>query len=89
MNWLGVSMAVIKAVMGVEAVLKEKGKSKQDKASEIADIAILGTNEALNKELLSMPTVQRAKLALIDATVAFENAVREAKANLAKTTPVQ
>ncbi len=80
MNWLNVALLVVNAVQKVQQTLKG-GATKKEKAIDISDTLIETLNSGLGKEVLSNATVVETRSKLIDAIVAFENAVVEAKAN--------
>lgn len=78
--WLNIVMFAVDAVRKVESSVKDKGKSKLEKASEITDAGILAAiGMGIDKGILSLPEVQEAKVKLLEAIVAFENVVAAAK----------
>lgn len=78
MNWFNVAMLIVNAVHSVQQSLSG-GATKKEKAIEISDTLIQTLNAGLGKEVLSNATVVDTRSKLIDAIVAFENAVAEAK----------
>jgi hypothetical protein len=86
-NWFNVSMIVAMAVQKVQEVMKAPGTTKQQKAIEIIDASIMaGSMLGIDKGVLSLPEVQTAKKAAIDALVAFENVIAAAQGKLHPTT---
>lgn len=83
MNWVALGLSflpkIIQAVQGVEAIFKGHGKDKQDAAVALIPILVGDVNDVANKELLSVPAVNNTMRAVIDAVVAFQNAVAAAK----------
>jgi hypothetical protein len=85
MKWLSfvikVAPLVMAAVHAVErVVIGAKGKDKQEAAVEIVRTLIASTETIAGRDLLNDAAVEAALRAAIDAVVALENAIANAKA---------
>lgn len=72
--------AIMSAVEAVEAFARGKGKDKQNAAVDLVGKFLQLTEGAAGKDLLDDAEVQAAVRAAIDAIVAMENVIRDARA---------
>lgn len=73
---------VIQAVGSVERLVKGKGPEKQDAAMDVLRTIVETTESGTNRDVFNDAKVEAAGRNLIDAVVAFNNAVTNAKASI-------
>ncbi len=69
---------IIQAIVAVEALVRDKGKVKEDAAVYLTRRLVLISEGLADKDLLDDEKVEEALRAIIRAVVALQNAVRSA-----------
>jgi hypothetical protein len=79
-NIVSLIPAIISAVQAVESFSKGKGKQKQDEAVSLVGAFLALAEGAVGKDILNDEEVAKAVRVTIDAVVALENVIRDARA---------